>query len=254
MDVLLSGWSALAVPSAALAVYMLAWYAVSRVRKNRSVADIAWGFGFVLVTWVAAARFGLRAPEHAVALALVTAWGTRLGVHIARRNWNRPEDPRYAQFRYPLIQVFALQGALLLAIACAPVVLIASPVPAALGWLRAVGVAVWLLGFAFESVGDAQLAAFLRDEKNRGRVMDRGLWRYTRHPNYFGEACLWWGMWLLAAGTPLWPWLVVSPVTITVLVRYVSGVPMLERLMDGKPGYADYRARTSVFFPLPPRR
>ncbi len=254
MSDLSTPWSVLALPAAVLALYMLAWYAVSRVRKNRSVADIAWGFGFVLVVWVAAAQFGLRSVEHVVALALVTVWGVRLGVHIARRNWNRPEDPRYARFRYPLIQVFGLQGVLLLAIACAPVILIASPVPSGLGWLRAAGVAVWLVGFAFESVGDAQLAAFLRDEKNRGRVMDRGLWRYTRHPNYFGEATMWWGIWLLAAGTPLWPWLVVSPVTITILVRYVSGVPMLERLMDGKPGYAEYRARTSVFFPLPPRR
>lgn len=248
-------WTALMLPAAAVVAYMLAWYVVSRVRKNRSVADIAWGFGFVLVAWVAAAQFGPRLPEHYVALALVTVWGARLGLHIARRNWNRPEDPRYAGFKYPLVQVFGLQGLLLLLIACAPALIIASPSFAPeLLWVRVAGAAAWAVGFVFESVGDAQLAAFLRDPDNKGRVMDRGLWHYTRHPNYFGEATMWWGIWLLAAGSPLWLWLLVSPVTITVLVRYVSGVPMLERRMRGNPAYEAYQARTSVFFPLPPKR
>lgn len=247
--------------AAALLVYMTAAFGVAVARRDNSIADIAWGGGFVLVALLAAA-LGVGALARPVLLtALVVAWAARLALHIQRRNRGRGEDPRYAAWRRDwgrfwivrsYLQVFVLQGAILLVVA-AGIILVNTRSGPGLGVLDLIGAAVVLAGLVVEAVADAQLARFTGDPANRGRVMDRGLWRYSRHPNYFGEAVVWWGVWLFALSVPGGWWTVVSPLLITFLLLKVSGVPMLERLMEGRPGWAEYRARTSVFVPLPPR-
>jgi steroid 5-alpha reductase family enzyme len=194
--------------------------------------------------------------------ALVLAWGVRLAIHVYSRNRGKAEDFRYAQWRKDwgkwflirsYLQVFVLQGLFMLGIA-ASIIVVGADGGGTLGWLDLLGVAVWLLGFVFESVGDAQLKAFVSDPASRGRILDTGLWRYTRHPNYFGEATQWWGLWLIALSVPMGWVAFVSPLLITWTLVFVSGVPMLEKKMAEKPGWAEYAARTSVFVPLPPKK
>jgi steroid 5-alpha reductase family enzyme len=237
--------------------------------KRNDVADIAWGPGFLVAALVALARRCELSDSYApdlrtiLAIALVAVWGLRLGWHIGVRNIRKPkEDPRYAKMRADwgdqwIIKsyfiIFLLQGLLLL--------IIVSPVIAIIGlsdgttdvmtWL---GVAVWAIGFLFESVGDHQLKVFLSKPESKGRLMTEGLWGWSRHPNYFGEVAQWWGIFLIAVTLPgAWPSLI-SPVVITFLILKVSGVPMLEDGMRDRPGFAEYCRRTSKFFPLPPRK
>jgi len=243
--------------------YMTAWFLVAVARRDNSLADVAWGSGFILLALLSLLLGPRPTPRAALASALVGAWGARLAVHIAARNLGKGEDFRYAAWRRDwgrhwvwrsYVQVFLLQGVLLYVIALAVVRINLTTGPA-LGWLDLAGVVVWLVGFVFEAVGDWQLVRFTRDPANRGKVMDRGLWRYSRHPNYFGEAMQWWGIWLLAAAVPGQWWTVVSPLAITWLLLGVSGVPMLERALEKRvEGYREYQRRTSVFVPLPPRR
>ena len=246
-------------------LYMTAWFFVALVARRNDLADIAWGLGFVAIALWLLIRPGapLDARQYLVS-GLVAVWGTRLAYHVATRNL-RPghgEDARYAAWRRSwgkwfvprtYLQVFLLQGLFMWLIA-APVIIVGSIEGPALGWLDAVGVAVWLLGFYFEAAGDAQLAAFLRDPANHGHVMDRGLWAWTRHPNYFGESAMWWGLAVIALSVPL-GWIgLVGPATITFLLVKVSGIPLVERKRAGRPEWEAYKARTSAFVPRPPRR
>ncbi len=252
------------VPAAslALALYMLAWFAVSLVARRNDVADIAWGPGFVLVGAVALLHSD-RTPRMVVLLLLVAVWGVRLSAHIYLRGRGRGEDPRYRRWREEwgrwvflrsFFQVFMLQGALILVVA-APLLAVSAHDDGGFSPANAVGVAVWIFGFLFETVGDLQLARFLGSPDNRGKVMQRGLWRYTRHPNYFGEVTLWWGVFLVGiSGRPEYLTALVGPLTITFLILRVSGIPMLERRREGDPEWEAYRRRTSAFLPLPPRR
>jgi steroid 5-alpha reductase family enzyme len=260
LSLLLPAFSAAAL---AVGAYMLAWYAVSLAIRRADVADTAWGLGFALAAGAAILATGGFAPDRASLLfALVAVWGLRLSWHISSRNRRKPEDARYRAWRESwgatfwwrsLLQIFLLQGALLLAVV-SPVIVVAAARGGALGWLDAAGALVWLVGFLFESVGDAQLRAYLRqDPATRPPVLDRGLWRYTRHPNYFGEVTQWWGIWLVALAVP-GGWLgVLGPLTISFLILKVSGIPMLERAFAGNPAFEEYKKRTSAFFPLPPR-
>jgi steroid 5-alpha reductase family enzyme len=251
----------IALIAGALLAYMTAFFAVAVARRDNSVADIAWGGGFVLVALLSL-HLGVGALARPVLLTvLVFLWAARLAVHILLRNRGRGEDPRYAAWRREwgrwwlprsYLQVFVLQGAILLVVAAGIIVVNTRSGPG-LNALDATGALVVVGGLVFEAVADRQLARFLADPANRGRIMDRGLWRYSRHPNYFGEAAVWWGVFLVALSVPGGWWTVVSPLLITFLLLKVSGVPMLERLMEGRPGWAEYRARTSVFVPLPPR-
>jgi steroid 5-alpha reductase family enzyme len=185
-------------------------------------------------------------------------------VYLARRNLGKGEDSRYAEMRrrhgerWPLrslVVVFWLQGALMWVVSLPVQVGMSDATPAGLGALDWIGTALWGVGFAFESVGDLQLARFKDDPANRGRVMDRGLWRCTRHPNYLGDFCVWWGIWLVALATGSAWWTVAGPALMSVLLIRVSGAALLERsLVRRREGYADYVARTSAFFPWPPRR
>jgi len=232
---------------------------------DSSIVDIFWGTGFLIVTlfyFVATLTQG-QATRAALLVVLVAIWGLRLSLHIGARNLGKGEDYRYANWRQQagaawwwrsFFKVFLLQGVLLW-IVSAPLLagqLFGGDVP--LGLLDGLGVVVWGVGFFFEAVGDWQLARFRANPDNKGRLMDEGLWRYTRHPNYFGDAVQWWGFYLLALAVGAW-WTIWSPILMTYLLVNVSGVAMLETaLSKHKPGYAEYMRRTSAFIPMPPRR
>ncbi|MBU3674273.1 MAG: DUF1295 domain-containing protein [Solirubrobacteraceae bacterium] len=239
-----------------------ALWAVSVAVKDTSIVDIFWGSGFVVVAWVTFVVADGSEGYRWLLVALTTLWGLRLTAHLANRNLGHGEDFRYAKMRerhgsrWPLRSlwsVYWVQGALMWVVSL--------PVQAGqqLGegspdWLAWVGVAVWGVGLFFETVGDLQLSRFIADPANRGKVMDQGLWRYTRHPNYFGDFSVWWGIWLVALSAGAW-WTVVGPLVMSLLLIKVSGAGLLEKSLSKKrEGYDEYVARTSGFFPLPPRR
>jgi steroid 5-alpha reductase family enzyme len=243
---------------------MILLWLLSLALRNSSIVDIFWGTGFVIVTW-AAFLLGDQGylPRKVLLAALVTVWGLRLSLHILRRNWGKPEDFRYAKWRqesgarwwwFSFFKVFALQGILLWIISAPLVMGEISPTPTSLGWLEGLAVLVWGIGFFFEAVGDGQLARFKADPASRGKLLNTGVWRYTRHPNYFGDAAQWWGYFLIAAASG-GLWTVFSPILMTFLLVRVSGVGLLEKtLKDSKPGYREYMERTSAFVPWFPRR
>ncbi len=245
-----------------LALVTVLW-AASVALKDTSIVDIFWGSGFVIAAWAAYVLGDGSADRRLLLALLVTVWGLRLTAYLARRNQGKGEDYRYAAMRrrhgkrwplHSLVVVFWLQGTLMWVVSLPVQVAMNDPTPAGLGALDWIGTAVWVVGFAFEAVGDQQLARFKDDPANRGRVMDRGLWRYTRHPNYFGDFCVWWGIWLVALAAGSAWWTAVGPVAMSILLIRVSGAALLERsLTKRRDGYADYVARTSAFFPWPPR-
>jgi steroid 5-alpha reductase family enzyme len=257
-------WAPYLTGGGVILLYMWLIWAASVRLKNSSIVDIFWGAGFVVSAWLYHALTPDGSPARkGLLLAIVTIWGLRLSLHILRRNWGKPEDFRYAKWRQEngpswwwrsFYKVFVLQGLLLWVISAPLLAAQLSPTPARLIWLDFVGVAVWAIGFFFEAVGDWQLARFRADPANKGRVLDRGVWRYTRHPNYFGDAAQWWGYYLIALAAGAW-WTLFAPVLMTALLLKVSGVALLEKtLSTTKPQYADYIARTSAFVPLPPKK
>ncbi len=240
-----------------LVAALIAW-CVATARRNAGLVDIFWSL-FMLVAALCFLRsVTVPATRALLVMALVTLWALRLAAHLAWRNWNAPEDHRYQAIRArnqpgfvwkSLYLVFGLQAVMAL--------VVAAPLHAAitgskgLGALDLAGAGLVLAGFVFESIADAQLAAFRADADNRGHVLDSGLWRYSRHPNYFGEFCVWWGFFLLALATGGW-WTLVSPLLMSVLLLRVSGVTLLEKdIGERRPGYAQYVARTNAFFPGP---
>jgi steroid 5-alpha reductase family enzyme len=253
----------LAVSAAAIAAYMVVVWALSLPLRDASIADVFWGPGFAFVAFVAAS---LSPPSGRATLLVVltSAWGLRLAAHIGSR-WRKKkeEDRRYQAMRanwgdrFPVVSlftVFLLQGALLWVVSLPLQAGAALGATRPLGLADAAGAAVFLTGLLFEAVGDAQLARFLADPASRGKVMQTGLWRYTRHPNYFGDALVWWGLGIVGAATGAW-WCLAGPALMTFLLVRVSGVSLLEKDIAGRrPGYADYVRRTSAFLPLPPAR
>ncbi|WP_434587643.1 DUF1295 domain-containing protein [Streptomyces sp. A5-4] len=248
---------------AALAV-MLVVFAVAVRRGTHRLADVAWGLAFTavaIVSYVMSAGHGDAVGRLLITVA-TALWGLRLAVHIARRGRGHGEDPRYERMLakasgnrtlYALRTVYLLQGALVWLISLP--VQAAQYVPAPVGPLAVVGILVWATGLTFEAVGDHQLARFKADPAHRGRIMDRGLWSWTRHPNYFGDFLVWWGLFLMACGSWQAAALsLVSPLVMTFLLTRGSGKRLLEDHMADRPGFAVYAARTSGFFPRPPRR
>jgi steroid 5-alpha reductase family enzyme len=253
-----TGYAAIAV-----AAFMVALWLLSIPLRDVSIVDPAWGPAFVLVGVVAAITAEGCLGRRWLLAAMVGVWGLRLGAYLlVRKLGDRSEDRRYAVMRerrgaafipWSLVMIFGLQGLLVL--------IVSLPVQVAAGrggTLSAAvipGVVLWVVGFAFESIGDEQLRRFKARSDSHGQVMDQGLWRYTRHPNYFGDFCVWWGLWLVgvtAGGT--W-WTFIGPVVMSTLLIRVSGAGLLEKdIADRRPGYADYIRRTSGFFPLPPRK
>ena len=245
-----------------LSTVTLVWVLSVRLR-NASIADVWWGIGFLQLAWLYCFLSPALSPRSLLVAALVTLWGARLAVHIFRRTRGKAEDPRYQAMRAShgaafwwrsLFTVFWLQGAIQWFVAIPLLVAIRATQPAALTAVDGLGVVLFAVGFAFEVVGDYQLARFKAEPSNRGRVLDGGLWRYTRHPNYFGDATLWWGVYAIAVATP-GGWLtVLSPALMSFLLMRVSGVTLLEEgLKASKPGYHAYISRTPAFFPWFPR-
>jgi steroid 5-alpha reductase family enzyme len=242
--------------------YMTTWFVLSILKKRNDITDIAWGLGFVLLAWVSFAISESMSLRGILVGVLVTVWGTRLAWHIYSRNRGKPEDYRYAAWRKEwgssffvrsFFQIYMLQGVLLYLVVM-PVLFINHNRGGSLGLFDLAGCAVWIIGFLFESIGDAQLARFIKNPANKGKLIQSGLWQYTRHPNYFGEVTQWWGIWIIALSVP-GGWLsIIGPLTITILILKVSGIPMLEKKMAEKPEFTEYSKRTSVFIPLPPRR
>jgi steroid 5-alpha reductase family enzyme len=250
----------LALGLAAAVVVMTVTALVSRRVGKVAVVDIAWGLVFVAIAWTVAVA---RPDAHSWLLAgLVTVWGGRLAWHVFRRSRGHGEDPRYAEMLgdagwWTVVRrVFATQGVVAWLVALP--VMVAGDQSVVWWPLVWVGVAVWAVGLFFETVGDAQLAAYRsRPREERPPVMDQGLWGWTRHPNYFGDACVWWGIWLAGALATGWlPGLatVVAPVAMTYFIRNVTGAKLLERTMSQRPGWDEYAARVPLFFPRPPRR
>lgn len=242
-------------------VYAVNWFSVALIKKRNDVADIAWGGGFVVAAMTAYLVGGIDEVRSILVLVLVLIWGVRLVVHIGIRNRGKPEDPRYKAWRdawgnsflfRTFFQVFLLQGFLLLVVSL-PVTWAITNSSGQLNGLDMAGVCIWLIGFMFESVGDFQLLQFKKNPANKGKIMQSGLWRYTRHPNYFGEVTLWWGIFLICLSVPGSWWTIIGPLTITCLILKVSGIPMLERVYADNPEYAAYIRRTSSFFPRPPK-
>jgi len=238
---------------------MSLWFVFSLVKKRNDVADVAWGLGFVLIAWSSFFITGNFSIRSLLVNILVSIWGLRLAWHIYSRNKGKTEDYRYLAWRKEwgswfylrsYFQVYILQGVLLYLIIL-PVLLINNNVGVNLNFIDGLGVSVWLIGFFFESRGDAQLRNFIKNPINKGHLMQSGLWQYTRHPNYFGEVTQWWGLWLIATNTPN-GWLsIIGPVTITILILKVSGIPLLEKKMAENPEFIEYKKRTSVFIPFP---
>lgn len=233
------------------------WFVVSLLKKRNDVADVAWGLGFVLMTWTSFFLSDDSGVRGLLVGLLVSIWGLRLAWHIHARNKGKTEDYRYLAWRKEwgnwfyirsYFQVYLLQGMFLFLIAM-PVLLINKNIGGALGLLDFLGVAIWLVGFYFESVGDAQLARFIKDPANKDKLMQSGLWAYTRHPNYFGEVTQWWGIWLIALSVPNGVFAIIGPLTITFLILKVSGIPMLEKKMAEHPDFAEYKRKVSMFIP-----
>lgn len=243
-------------------VVMLALWLLSLRTSDVSIVDIFWGLGFVGVAWVSHAMSVNRSLRAWLVCWLVTVWGVRLAAHLAVRNLGRGEDYRYRAMRnrhgdrFALVSlgtVFLLQAVLLWVVSW-PVQAVHHPSALTpVGWLDAAGVTFWSVGLGIEAVADAQLARFKRSPASTGAVMDRGLWRYSRHPNYFGDCLVWWGLGIVAFGAGQW-WALAGPVVMTVLLVKVSGVAMLEStIAERRPAYRAYIARTSAFVPWPPR-
>jgi steroid 5-alpha reductase family enzyme len=246
----------------AVGVFVVLWL-VSLPLKDSSIVDSAWGPAAALIALVSALLGEGYAPRRYLVLALVSIWGLRLGSHIFTRNKGHGEDPRYARMRaargpswwwMSLFQVFVAQ-ALALWVVTLPVQVVAvAGEPDSLTILDAIGTIVWLVGFSFEAVGDLQLRRFKANPANQGRVMDAGLWRYTRHPNYFGDATMWWGIGIVGVQVSWGRAALAGPALMTFFLMKVTGVALLEHdLKKRKPAYADYMRRTNAFIPGPPR-
>jgi steroid 5-alpha reductase family enzyme len=253
----------LAWTAAAVAAYMVAAWVVSLALRDASIADVFWGPGFALVA-VLSAAVAPPSARGALLAALTSLWGLRLALHIGRRWWKKKEEDRRYQAmranwgsRFPvasLFTVFLLQGALLWVVSLPLQAGAGLGASRPLSLLDAAGVVVFAVGLGFEAMGDAQLARFLAEPANRGKVMQAGLWRYTRHPNYFGDSLVWWGLGLLGASSGAW-WCLAGPALMTFLLVRVSGVSLLEKDIAGRrPEYVAYVRRTSPFLPLPPSR
>jgi steroid 5-alpha reductase family enzyme len=262
----------LLIALAGLFLYMCAAFVVSVIRKDNGTADIAYGWGFVLVALVTNA-LGMHGPFSLLATLLATIWAARLSIRIYLRGRGKPEDFRYKKWREEwgnsflvrsFFQVYMLQGAIIF-IVVVPISLLnlygtvagIDTTGIVLGFL---GIIIWLKGFFFETVGDWQLGRFMRDPSNKGKIMDKGLWKFTRHPNYFGESLMWWGLGLTSFAILMHSWgaaaliVFVGPAVITFFLLKVSGVPLLEAHFAGNPAWEKYKAKTSVFIPWFPSK
>jgi steroid 5-alpha reductase family enzyme len=225
--------------------------------KNNSIVDVWWGLGFALIAVISLCASGLYLPRQLIITAMTLMWATRISLHIYLRNRGKGEDPRYTKWRTQwgknvvwrsYLQVFMLQGLFMLIIAM-PIIVVNASTVGTITKLVGIGCMVWLLGICMEALADYQLKRFLQDPAHRGHIMQEGLWRYSRHPNYVGEMLIWWGMFLVAADLPHGMLALMSPIVITILLRFVSGVPLAEEQLKQLPEFGDYARRTNIFLP-----
>jgi steroid 5-alpha reductase family enzyme len=250
---------ALIITSFATFFIFITTYLFATLIRNNSIVDIIWGLGFVVIAYFSYLLSG-HAARSTLILVMVSVWGFRLALHIFSRNFGKPEDFRYQNWRMEwgsfwvirsFFQIFLLQW-LIMQLVATPITL-ASLATSPLYWLDFLGITIWTVGFLFEVIADSQLAKFIRDKKNKGRLMTTGLWFYSRHPNYFGEALLWWGIAIMAyAGTGNL-YVFFGPLLINFLLIFVSGVPLLEKKYQGRKDWKAYTKKTSIFIPLPPK-
>lgn len=249
-----------------LFVFFNIFYMIAQVKKNNGLADMAWGLGFVVVAITSLIYFNTFDLKAILVTVLVLLWGFRLFFYIGLRNWNSPEDYRYVNMRKKwktkialkaYLYVFMLQMSFLYIISL-PIQLthMFQMNPSYGIFIALIGLILWVIGFYFEAVGDAQLKRFKKDPKNKGKIMQTGLWKYTRHPNYFGEAVMWWAIFIVSISSLSILSLlgIIGPLFITYLLLFVSGVPMLEKKYKDNPEFITYAKKTSVFFPLPPKK
>lgn len=254
-----------------LAVYMTAMFAVAVIKKDNSIADIAYGLGFMLVVvYLYTQQSVTPSIRSSIVTLFISIWALRLAYRIGRKNLGKPEDFRYAAWRVEwskkgqvylllrsFLQVFVLQGVIIF-IVVLPGILANTPQTDTLKWYNLVGVGLWVFGFIFESVGDAQLDRFLKLKKSgkvKANIMKTGLWKYTRHPNYFGEATMWWGLALICImGVESSLLAFVSPILITYLLLFVSGIPLLEKRWMGDAEWEAYKSKTNSFIPGPQKK
>ena len=242
-------------------VFMFLVFILAQILKDNSIVDIAWGLGFVMVAWFSYFYSSPIYTRKTILLLLVSVWGIRLAAYIIFRKWGKGEDFRYQAFRNKwkthfyvksFFYIFVFQGILLTLISI-PIILVNRSASPSLGIFDYLGIGIFLTGFLLEIVADYQKSVFKRKPENRNRLMTRGLWRLSRHPNYFGESLLWWGVWMIAFSVP-WGWAgLISPVLLTFLLVFVSGIPMLEKKHAGRQDFIEYKSRTSVFIPWFPK-
>lgn len=239
-----------------LLIYFLFAFTVGTLKKNHGLVDIAWGMGFV-VSGIAALLTHTITPVKLLGFAMLVIWGLRLSIYLFFRNWNKPEDKRYTDMRkrwvkhpylYSFLNVYALQGVLMFLIN-QPYYQLAFLSDPKLNVFSYVALAFWVIGFIFEVVGDKQLSDFRKNPANKGQIITTGLWSITRHPNYFGEALMWWSMASYAVSVGASPLVLLSALLITLFLRYVSGVPLLEKKYKDREDFKAYMAKTSVFIP-----
>jgi steroid 5-alpha reductase family enzyme len=245
---------------ALVVVGITASFGIAVARNRYDTVDTVWGLGFAAIALLSFGVSGGRGDlvTRLLITVLTVVWGVRLATHIHSRNRGKPEDPRYTAMLAKggkgrmYVRVYLVQGALMWVVSLPVQIGQYGGGPGVAGWI---GVAIWAVGLSFEGIGDLQLSRFKADPASKGKVLDTGLWRYTRHPNYFGDACVWWGLYLLACHSGLGVATVLAPLVMTALLSNGSGKPMLEKsMMARRPAYADYVRRTSGFVPLPPKR
>jgi len=241
-------------------VYATLWFLIALYKKRNDVADIAWGIGYIIICIYLFVKTD-RWPVLAVLYSLVLIWGLRLSIHIFIRNKNKKEDFRYLAWRQEwgknfllrsYLQVFILQGIILLII-ISPIIHASAALPVRWNVFTWLGLFCWLAGFYFQAVADYQLAVFVK-KRNPGEIMQTGLWKYSRHPNYFGEILMWWGIFIITLPLENSFYFIISPLSITFLLVFVSGIPLLEKKYMNNPAFEAYKKRTSILIPLPPSK
>ena len=240
--------------------YVSVWFVISLLIKRNDIADIAWGLGFVgVVIFLFITQ--AQTLQSTIVYILTIIWGIRLAIHIGVRSKGKPEDFRYKKWRdewgkyfvlRSYLQVYLLQGFFMWIISL-PIIVVSMAQNQPISPFVLIGCIIWLIGFVFESIGDYQLVLFIKHKQNKSDIMQTGLWKYTRHPNYFGEVLVWWGIFIMVLPLEYGIWTIISPITISFLLLYVSGIPMLEAKYKDHQAFQDYKKRTSAFFPMLPK-
>lgn len=256
-------WDLYVINIGAIFLFMLTMFIIAQLIKDNSIVDIGWGLGFVIIAFVSYfASEGEHSLRQTIVLTLVSLWGIRLFLHLLIRSIGRGEDFRYANFRkqwgknvriIAFFRVFMMQGAIMLLLAY-PIILVNVAESSGFDIFTVLGLIVWVIGFLFQSVGDYQLEHFKKRKKHKEEILKSGLWRYSRHPNYFGEAAMWWGVYLIVIGAQNGWTAFFSAAFINLLLLKVSGVPFLDKRYAGNEEYQIYKQETNLFIPWFPKK